>query len=78
MVSILPLARILIIIGAVFLVAGGLLYLAAKTGISLFNLPGDIRIQRENFTCVFALGTSILLSILLTVGLNLIARFLNR
>ena len=42
------------------------------------NLPGDIRIARKNFTCVFALGTSILLSILLTIGLNLLARLLNR
>lgn len=76
--SLLPVARILIIIGVIFLVAGGLLYLAAKVGLPLFNLPGDIRIERENFTCVFALGTSILLSILLTVGLNILARFLNR
>jgi hypothetical protein len=77
-VSLLPFARILIIVGIVFLVAGILLYLAAKMGLPLFNLPGDIRIERENFTCIFALGTSILLSILLTVGLNVLARFLNR
>ena len=76
--SLLPFARILIIVGIVFLVAGILLYLAAKMGLPLFNLPGDIRIERENFTCIFALGTSILLSILLTIGLNVLARFLNR
>jgi len=77
-VSLLPLARTLIVIGIVFLVAGILVYLAVKVGLPLFNLPGDIRIERENFTCIFALGTSILLSILLTVGLNILARFLNR
>lgn len=76
--SLLPLARILIIAGIVLLIAGGLLYLAARFGLSYFNLPGDIHIERENFTCVLALGTSILLSILLTVGLNLLARLLNR
>ena len=76
--SLLPFARILIIVGAILLVTGGFLYLAAKVGLPLFNLPGDIHIERENFSCVLALGTSILLSILLTVGLNLLARFLNR
>ena len=72
------LARILIALGLIFLIGGGLLYLAAKTGFPLFNLPGDIRIERGNFTCVAALGTSLLLSILLTVGLNILARWLNR
>lgn len=76
--SLLPLARFFIILGIAFLVVGGLLFLAARMGHSLLNLPGDIRIERGNLTCVLALGTSILLSILLTVGLNLLARLLNR
>ena len=76
--SLLPLARIFIIIGIIFFIAGGLLYLAAKVGFPLFNLPGDIRIERGNFTCLIGLGTSLFLSILLTVGLNIIARLLNR
>ena len=76
--SILPLARIFIVLGVIFLIVGGLLYLAAKVGFPLFNLPGDIRIERGNLTCIVALGTSLLLSILLTVWLNLLARWLNR
>lgn len=76
--SLLPLARILIVLGVIFLVAGGALYLAAKVGVPFFNLPGDIHIERENFSCVLALGTSILLSILLTIVLNLLARLLGR
>jgi hypothetical protein len=76
--SLLPFARILIILGVVLLVSGGALYLVAKLGLPFLNLPGDIYIERENFTCVLALGTSLLLSILLTVGLNLLARFLSR
>jgi hypothetical protein len=76
--SLLPFARILIILGVILLVAGGVLYLAAKLGLPFFNLPGDVHIERENFTCILALGTSLLLSILLTVGINLLARFLSR
>jgi hypothetical protein len=71
-------ARYLIVIGLVFLAIGGLLYLAARAGIHLGRLPGDIRIQNQNFSCVFALGTSILLSIVLTLILNLIVRLLNK
>ena len=37
-----------------------------------------MRIERQNFTCIFPLATSILLSILLTLGLWLVGRFLNR
>jgi len=71
-------ARYLIVLGIVLLVIGGLLYLMARAGIPLGRLPGDIRVQRENFTCVFALGTSIFLSIVLTLLLNLIVRILNK
>ena len=71
-------ARLLIILGLVLLLAGGALYLLARFGMQLGRLPGDIRIQTGNVTCVFPLVTSILLSIVLTVVLNLIIRFLNR
>ena len=75
--SLLPLARFLIIIGVIFLVTGGLLYLAAKIGLPLFSLSGDLHFEWENISCVIALGTSILLSILLTIGLNMLTRFFN-
>lgn len=74
----LNLARILLVLGAVLMLVGGLLYLASRLDLPLGRLPGDIRIQRENFTCVFPLATSIILSILLTVVLNLIVRIFNR
>jgi hypothetical protein len=72
------LARILVVLGLVLIVAGGLVYLAARLNLPLGRLPGDIRIQTGNVTCFFPLATMILLSILLTVGLNLIIRLLNK
>jgi hypothetical protein len=39
------------------------------------NLPGDIVVKRDNFTLYMPLGTMLLLSILLTVLLNVIGRF---
>lgn len=68
------LARWLVILGMMFILIGGIVYLVSKTGIPLGRLPGDIRIVRENVTCIFPLATSIVLSIILTVLLNLIFR----
>jgi hypothetical protein len=70
--------RLLMIFGIVLFLVGGVLYLAGRYGLPLGRLPGDIRIQGENFTCFFPLATSILLSILLTVIINVLARYLNR
>jgi hypothetical protein len=72
------LGRLLMVVGLLVFTVGGLIYLVSRLDIPLGRLPGDIRIERENFTCVFPLATSILLSILLTIGLNLLVRFLKR
>ena len=73
-----PLARIFIILGLVMVVIGGLIYLFGRLGIPLDRLPGDIRIQGENVTCILPLATMILLSVVLTVLLNIILRLINR
>lgn len=66
------------LLGVVFLVIGGLFYLAARMGLSFGSIPGNIRIEGNNFTCIFGLGISLLLSIILTVLLNLFARFFGK
>ncbi|MCS6906597.1 MAG: DUF2905 domain-containing protein [Anaerolineales bacterium] len=76
-------AKWLIGLGLVLVILGGIILLANRLGLGglrlpLGRLPGDIRIQGENFTCFIPLATSILLSILLTVVLNVIVRLLNR
>jgi hypothetical protein len=69
------LARYLMLVGiALFLIGGGV-YLAAKFGIPLGRLPGDIRIDNGNSTFYFPLVTSILISVILTIILNFIIRF---
>jgi hypothetical protein len=73
-----PLARILIFLGIILLVAGGLVYLLGRTGLPIGRLPGDIRIQTENFTCFFPLTTMILLSVVLTILLNVLLRIVGR
>ena len=72
------LARWLIIAGVLLVIAGGIVYLLARAGIPLGKLPGDIRIVGENITCIFPITTMIVLSILLTIILNIAFRILGR
>lgn len=68
------LGRILMVVGGSIFVLGLVLLVAGRIP-GLGQLPGDIRIQRDNFTLYAPLGTMLLLSILLTILVNLIARF---
>jgi len=65
--------RFLIITGIIISVAGGILLLSGRVP-WLGKLPGDIMIQRKNFTFYFPLATSILLSIVITFILWLLGR----
>jgi hypothetical protein len=71
-------ARLLVIGGIVLILIGGGVYLAAKFGIPFGRLPGDIRIEGKNRSFYFPVATSLLLSIILTIVLNLIARWFRR
>lgn len=71
-------ARFLIIGGIVLILIGGGVFLASKMGIPFGRLPGDIRIERGNGLFYFPIVTSCVLSILLTVILNVIIRFFNK
>ena len=66
-------AKLLILMGMVLVVVGGLLLFAGKVPF-LGRLPGDIAIRRGNWSFYFPLATSILLSLLLTLLLNLFGR----
>lgn len=57
--------RSLIVLGVIIAAVGMLLSLSGKIP-WLGRLPGDIFIQRKNFTFYIPLGTSIVISILLT------------
>ena len=71
-------ARYLMLGGIILFLIGGGMYLAVKFGIPLGRLPGDIRIEGENGSFYFPLTSSILVSVILTILLNLIARFLRK
>ncbi|MEE8219580.1 MAG: DUF2905 domain-containing protein [bacterium] len=66
-------ARYLIIFGVVLVAVGGVLLLAGKLP-WLGRLPGDFAYKGKRVTFYFPLTTSIILSIILTVLLNLFFR----
>jgi hypothetical protein len=67
-----------VVVGVVLVVVGGLVWLLGKTGLPLGQLPGDIRIQEERFSCFFPIVTMIVVSIIFTIVLNVVIRLLNR
>jgi Protein of unknown function (DUF2905) len=69
------LGRLLIGVGLVLVIAGGLLLLLGRTGFPLGRLPGDISYRGRNVSVYFPLGTSILLSVLLSLVFYLLSRF---
>ena len=75
--------RLLLFAGLGIALLGGLLILGSTLGKEnripwLGRLPGDIRVERKGFSCYFPLATSILVSLVLTLLLNLIVRLLRR
>jgi len=67
------LGRILLLVGLGIAVLGVVLMLGGKIP-WLGRLPGDIAYRKGNFSFYFPIVTSILLSIVLTVVLNLLRR----
>lgn len=65
--------RILAMVGVLLTVGGGVLYLLGRLGVG--RLPGDVTFSGKNWRVHVPLGTSILLSILLTLLMLLISRW---
>ena len=68
------LAKLLIVIGAVLVVAGLAVTLLARTNLPLGRLPGDIVYRGKNTTFYFPLATSLLVSVVLSLVLYVVSR----
>jgi hypothetical protein len=62
-----PIAKGLIVAGGVLIVAGVVWQLAAKLGISLGRLPGDIVVDRPGMKFYFPIVTCLLISGILSL-----------
>jgi len=66
-------AKLLIVFGVILAAVGGLMLFIGNVPY-IGRLPGDIYVQRKNFSFYFPLTTSILLSIVLTLLFSFFSR----
>lgn len=69
------LGKLILVAGLGLAVAGGALVLFGKMGLG--RLPGDFTFGGANWTIYFPLATSVLLSLLLTLILSVLGRWLK-
>lgn len=68
--------KYIIALGVIIVVVGVIIYFFGDKLHWLGRLPGDIRIEKENSRFYFPITTMILFSLVLTVLINLIKKFL--
>jgi hypothetical protein len=69
------LGKMLLAIGLLIALAGAVMLIAGRIGLPLGRLPGDFAYRGKRVTFFFPLGTSILVSVVLTILVYLLARF---
>lgn len=62
-------------LGLLLVVLGAVLLIASRFGVPLGRMPGDIAYRGKNVSVFFPLGTSLLISVVLSLLLYLISRF---
>jgi heme/copper-type cytochrome/quinol oxidase subunit 2 len=66
--------RTLMIIGALIFVLGAAVWFVSKAGIPLGRLPGDLSWEGRNVQVYIPFATMIIVSVILTIVLNVISR----
>jgi H+/Cl- antiporter ClcA len=69
--------KYIILFGLIVVVVGLLIYFLHDKLNWLGHLPGDIRVERENSRFYFPITTMILVSLVLSLIINIIRRFFN-
>ena len=77
MVDLHSIARWVLLAGLLLIVFGAVLWLLVGSGIPLGRLPGDFHFKRAGFSCFIPLVSMVLVSIVLTLIINLIIRALK-
>ena len=72
------LSRVLAILGVILLLLAGGIYLLARLNVPLGKLPGDLIVTKGNFTCAVPLVSGLLVSIILTIVINLLIIFIKK
>jgi hypothetical protein len=72
------LGRLLVFLGLGLAAVGAALWGLSRTNLPVGQLPGDFRIEFSNVSCFIPLATMVIVSLLLTLVLNIILRLLNK
>ena len=71
------LGKWLVVVGLGLALLGGVMWLLGRLPF-FSNLPGDVRLQTQNFSCFVPIVSMIVLSILATIILNIVIRIVNK
>ena len=71
----LPFGKALMVLGVILFMLGAILFVGSRFGLG--RLPGDVSVQRGNWSLHAPIVTCIVLSIVLTIVLNVALRFLR-
>lgn len=71
------LGKLLLVVGLMIALVGGFIMLGGRLPF-LGNLPGDLSFERDGVRISLPIATSIVISILLTVALNLVFGIFGR
>jgi hypothetical protein len=69
------LGKVLVGVGLVLVALGALILVVGRAGLPLGRLPGDFAYRGKNVSFYFPLGTSILISVVLSLFFYLFSRF---
>ena len=67
--------KMLIAAGLVITFAGIVLWLTGRFNLPFGSLPGDITYQKKNLTVFAPFGTMLLISVIITIILNIFSRW---
>jgi hypothetical protein len=68
--------KMIVIAGLALAVLGLVIWLGGRLGLG--SLPGDMRFSNESWGCYVPIASMIVLSILLTIVVNVLLRLFNR
>jgi hypothetical protein len=71
------LGKFLLFAGALMVLLGGIVILAGKVGLPLGRLPGDFTFRGKHVLFFAPIGTMVLVSLVLTILVNLFLRWLK-
>ncbi|MBM3207445.1 MAG: DUF2905 domain-containing protein [Chlamydiae bacterium] len=71
-------AKYFIIGGFFFIIIGSFIWFLGKIGISFGNLPGDINVESSKGSFYFPVATCIIISIALTIIINIMLWILKK